>query len=257
MRRWEGLVVVGRRLFGGGAGTRSCRQRPGRLNLCRTSRRRSTYKMNVLIGVRKKGSRRLMRSTLGMLRGVHRHKTRKTSGGAKSNTNVVLRVPRRFVLLRNVPIPRGKGCNANLLFLPGSKGSRTIVLDIVVRRVRGRKLALVRLHGIPAYPRVLKRTTLTGRPSVGRVFVAKFARDRATSHGLCVVEGEVRGEVHGSSVPAHRSFCVISLSAGGVICGKVLSSLRLHGCFPSLAGDCFADKLTLIRSHFDAGAFPA
>lgn len=249
--------VGGERLFGGRAGRLPCRQRPRRRNLCSTTGRRSTYKMNVLMGVRKRGSRSVMRSTLGMLRGVHRHKTRKTSGGAKSNTNVVLRVPRRFVLLRNVPMPRGKHCNAKLVFLPGRPGSRTSVLDVVVRRARGRKLALVRLHGIPAYPRVLKRTTLTTRPSVGRVFVAKFARARATSHGLCVVEGGVRGEVHGSSVTAGSSFCVISLSAGDVVCGNVLSSLRLHGCFPSLAGDCFADKLTLMRSHFDAGAFPA
>lgn len=251
------MEVGGRRLFGGETGKFPCRQRPGRPNLCSTTCRRSTYNINVLMGVRKRGSRSVIRSTLGMLRGVHRHNTRNTSGGAKSNTNVVLRVPRRFVLLRNVPIPRGKHCNANLLFLPGGRGSRTAVLDVVVRRVRGRKLALVRLHGMPAYPRVLKRTTLTGRPSVGRMFVAKFARARATSHGLCLVHGEVRGGIEVSTVPTGRSFCVISLSAGDVVCGNVLSSLRLQGCCPSLAGGCFADKLTLIRSHFDAGAFPA
>lgn len=222
-----------------------------RANLCSTAGRRSTYNMNVMIGVRNGGSRRLMSSTLGMLRGVHRQNTRKTSGGANSKTKVVLRVPRRFVLLRNVPMPRGKGCKAKLMFLPGSRGRRTDVLDVVVRRVRHRKLALVRLHGIPAGPTYLNGSTQTARPSVGRMFVAKIASTSDLRHALCVVHGGVRGHIQ------RASFCVISLSTGGVVCGNVLSSVRIHRCFPSLARPCFADKLTLMRSHFDAGAFPA
>lgn len=245
LRAWNRRVVGMEDRLGGGR------------KLCSPTGRRSTYNMKLVMGIRNNGSRNVMRSTLGMLRGVQRQNTRKTSGGANSNTNVLLRVPRRFVLLRNVPMPRGNGCKAKLIFFPGSRGRRSTVLDVVVRRVRGRKLALVRLHGMPIGASVLKGSTQSARPSVGRIFVAKYSSRRMLRLGLCVVHGQVRGQVTTSSVPGEGSFCMTSLSAGDVVCGNVLRSVRLHRCFPSLAGPCLADKLTLIRSHFDAGAFPA
>lgn len=116
-------------------------------NLCHRDFRRSGYNVNTVIGVGNGGARDAITKTLDVMRRLRRETKGSTRKGAKSNINVLARVPRKFFGGIYRPLKVGLGsresCNMNVFFLPRSRlghGRTGGVFRIVMG---GRKLGLL------------------------------------------------------------------------------------------------------------------